>query len=326
MKALIILATALLVPVMMKFQAEVILTRSNPRTAVLVEKSLLEAGVADGEASVRALEATIVGSVESEEQSQEVEAQIRELPGISQVVNQLVVQAFFQFERRDGHLVAQGTVPAHWKSEVMSGQPEMEASALLTRDRLKIAGKSAVVWGLLIDQFFGFKGTQSLSLSGSTLTLAGEILPSEGKTLQPSLAGLGRGLTVESRLQERPSRYHLQGRPLQSLLEGEPLRSLQRQVTEQAVSFEEGQDALTPEGLARLQEMAQAMAQAPPQARFLLGAHPESEGDPLASGRAQRAQTILLQGGVKAAQLEVVPFEYVSQSPNQGGQVEILIR
>ena len=159
MKILIILATAMLVPIMMKFQAHTILTQSNPKTAEQVGKVLVERKVMEPMVAVTYLEATIAGWVASEAEAQAVVKEVQSIRGVSTVVNQLVVQGWLKVARTGGTLAVEGIVPRDWKSELLKGQPTAMTENLEWRESAELAGKSAVAWGLFLDDFLQPEGT-----------------------------------------------------------------------------------------------------------------------------------------------------------------------
>ena len=324
-KFLIILATALLVPILMKFQAEAILTQSNPKTQQEVLRILKEAGIVEPEASVRYLEASISGVVESEEVSEALAKKIGGIRGISRVDNLLVVQSWFKLEKQGERIVASGAVSEGWKEEVASKQSDVDVSALKVRKDLELLGRSSEAWGLFIEQFFLLKGAKSLSFFGSSLTAEGEVLPSELQKLQIAAENIGPEVIFTSRLVARASSFHFPFRSLQSRLEGEPLRALARQLSEKGVTFVNGSNKPDEDGLSSLKELSSVIRQAPSAARFVLGGHPDDDGADLAAQRAQIVKKILVDAGVKESKLTIVPYESSEMEKRFSGQVEILI-
>lgn len=324
MRALIILATVLLVPIVMKFQARELLIRSNPETAAKVTRLLELNGVIDAQASVRYLEASILGSVGSESESLALEKKVKALQGVSFVENQLVVTGWFEFKKNEGSLVAKGVVPVAWKKEILNGQPEMEVYALKTRERLRLMGKNPVVWGLFIDRFFELEGGRELSLKGRNLVAKGEVLPSELKELVESSRSLGPEVDFESKMKEWPSRFHFKFRQLESEIEGEPLRSLARLLSEKQIAFQ----SETVEFSAGSEDFISALITALQGARsgvsFVLGVYPDEAGQELARRRAKRLKERLLSAGLDDSLIELVTFEPVGEEVI--GLAELLIR
>ena len=179
MKILIILATALLVPIMMKFQAEVILDQSNPKTAQQIAKVLKENEVFEPKVSMQYLEATIAGLVASEEAAATVVREVTQIRGVSTVKNQLVVQGWLKIRREGKELSVAGIIPAEWESELLKGQPDAVTENLEWRASAQLAGKSAVAWGLFIDDFLQPEGDRALHLSGNRILISGEVTPSQ---------------------------------------------------------------------------------------------------------------------------------------------------
>lgn len=325
MKVLIILATALLVPVMMKFQARSILERSNPKTAQEITQLLTEGGVANPQVSIHYREATIGGKVASEEDAHFLVSKVEALRGVGQVVNQLVVQGWFKIDRQRGGLVASGVVTSEWREEVLSGQPGMEVAELKTRDHLRLAGRSAVSWGLFLDQFFQLPGAKTLTFLDGELTLEGEALPSEMEKLRQASPSLGADVAIDLRLTEIASRFHLSERSFESPIDGESRRRLTRQLSEKKLPFEEESSALSKAGQRTLSELALRMREAPSAVKFVVGCYPDAQGADLATQRAQAAKAALVKAGVDGKRLTVIAFEKTENEDQISGQVELLI-
>ena len=326
MKILIILATALLVPVLMKFQERTLLTQSNPKTEGQVMKILEESGVGSPQASVKYLQATIGGMVESEEKAKSLVQKVGDLRGVSEVKNRLVVEGWFRLARSSKGLIASGVVTPDWKTEVLAGQPDLDVTQLKTPGQLQLAGRSSVSWALFIDQFFQIKGTKRLTFMGQTLTAEGQALPSEVVLLEEASRTLGGDVIFASRIVEQPSYFHFKGRSLDSPIAGESLRRLTRQITDQRVSYEQGKSIPTGAGREILNGLAATLNEFPDEVVFILGCYPDEGGLDLASQRAQQAKDFFIKGGVSAKRLRLITFEATENGDEFSGQVELLIR
>ena len=324
-KVLIILATALLVPVMMKFQAQSIRARSNAHTAGEVLGVLEEMEVGSPEVTVRYFEASIGGAVASETASQAITEKVKEVHGVVQVKNQLVVQGWFQLERKGGRIIGTGAVSEDWKKEIVKGQTEIDVSGLRTRAYLELAGRNPVVWSLFVDQFFQLEGEVSLVLNGGQLRVEGEAVFSDLQLVRKASRNLGNDVLFESGMTLRASPFHFEGRELVSKIEGEPLRRLARQLEGTGISFEEGSVGLSERGKEVCRELAAVLLEAPSSVKFLIGGHPDEGGEGLAEQRARKARAFLLEIGVEKRNLRWVPFEKIGSESGISGQVEILI-
>ncbi|MGJ8723846.1 MAG: OmpA family protein [Roseibacillus sp.] len=326
MKILIILATAMLVPIMMKFQAQTILAQSNPKTAQKVSEVLKERNVIEPIVSISYLEATIAGSVTSEAEAEAVVAEVGRIRGVSSVKNELIVQGWMTVERVGGALLVKGVVPSHWKSELLKGQSTADTNHLDWRDSIQLAGKSAVAWGLFIDDFLRPEGDRSLNLSGNRLLVSGEVTPSQLSSLRKKSMALGTTINFESEMKAWPSPFHFDSRVLTSPIEGEPLRSLSQKLADSTLVFESQSSNFTPEGRATAHRLLAQILQSPPEVTFVLGGHPDQFGDGLGQQRAEKVKVFLTENGVPAVRLEAVPFEMTEDRGGLGGQVELLVR
>ena len=326
MKILIILATAMLVPIMMKFQAETILTQSNPKTARKVSQVLTEHKVSEPAASVSFLEATIAGWVPSEAEAEAVVKEVAAIRGVSTVKNLLIVQGWMKVIRNGDVLTVEGIIPSDWQSELLKGQPDHVSNNLEWRDSAELAGKSAVAWGLFIDDFLRPAGDRTLNLMGNRLLVSGEVTPSQLAVFSQKSKNLGESVNFESEMVARASPFHFESRTINSPIEGEPLRSLSQKLANSTLSFSSQSAELSPEGKTTAHRLVEQILQAPPRTTFVLGGHPDTFGKDLARQRAQKVQAFLIENGISANQLEIVPFEITEDGGTLSGQVELLVR
>lgn len=325
MKILIILAAALLVPIMMKFQAQTILSQSNPKTTKRVGDVLKASNVADPSASMYYLEATISGLVATEAESSAIVDKIQKIRGVSSVDNLLVIQGWLKLARTKNQITVEGVVPSGWRGELLKGQADATTSGLQWRDSVRLAGKSAVAWGLFIDQFFQSEGNRALKLLSSQLSLSGETTPSEFEVLRKNSASLGDSIVLNNKMLLRPSRYHFESRTLKSPIEGEPLRALSQKLADSNLFFEPKSSTLSSDSRSAVNQLSALIVQFDRNITFVIGGHPDSFGEGLARQRAQKVRALLVENGVAARRLEIVPFDMTEDSGRFSGQVELLV-
>ena len=326
MKILIIFATALLVPIMMKFQSESILTQSNPKTAEQVNEVLIKHQVIEPLVAVSYLEATIAGRIASEAEATAVLKDVQAIRGVSTINNQLIVQGWLKLARVGDTLTVEGIVPSDWRSELLKGQPTAITTNLEWRESSQLAGKNAVAWGLFIDGFLRPEGDRALSLAGNRLLVSGEVTPSQLEDLSQRSESLGESVTFESEMIPRASPFHYETRTLSSSLEGEALRSLSQKLANNTLNFTPQSAELSAEGKAAAHRLVEHILQSPSQTTFILGGYPESGGKELAQQRALKVRTFLVENGIPSSRLEVVPFEVTEGGEAAAGQVELLVR
>ena len=326
MKILIILATAMLVPIMMKFQARTIITQSNPKTAQQVSQVLIEHQVNDPMVAVRYLEATIAGRVASEAEAESVVKEVNQIRGVDTVKSLLIIQGWMKVQRVGSNLSVEGVIPSAWRSELLKEQPLANTENLEWRDSAELAGKSAVTWGLFIDEFLRPEGDRALSLSGNRLLISGEVTPSQLAIFRQKSQNLGEDISFESETVVRASPYHFETRILTSPIEGEPLRSLSQKLTDSFIAFQPQSTQFTLDGFAKASLLVAHILQSPPEVTFVIGGHPDDSGPKLAQQRAQKVQAFLIENGIPANRLKVIPFEMTEDEGGVSGQVELLVR
>ena len=326
MKFLIVLAALLLVPIVAKFQTKTILETSNPKSIQLVEAVLRKHGVSQPEVTMNYLDVSIGGLIETEKSAGTIAREVEAIRGLRLAKNQLIVQGWLTITREEGEFTARGLIPSEWESELFKGQPELTHKGVQTQQTVRLPGKSAVSWGIFIDQFFRLEGRRSLAFKGAELILTGETIPSEVANYGLRNEPLGAEIKVKNQLTLRPSRFHLKSRVLQSDIEGEPLRSLRRKLSDSLVSFEPQSIQATPHGIELLNELASLMIQTEAKVQFILGCHPHSGNSDLARRRARSAKSILENLEVSAERLQLETFELTKGETKMTGKVELLVR
>jgi len=128
MKFLIILATLLLVPIVMKFQRQAVEQDASGRQTGLVLEVLERHGVIEPEAAVDFLDVSISGFVESEEVSENIAQEVNALRGLRLVESHLRIQGWFEVVREKEQVSAKGLVPLSWTQELLKEQSQVEQS------------------------------------------------------------------------------------------------------------------------------------------------------------------------------------------------------
>ena len=124
----------------------------------------------------------------------------------------------------------------------------------------------------------------------------------------------------------RSSIFHFDSRTISSPIEGEPLRSLSQKLADGFLVFEPQSAKLTPTGRATANVIVDQILESPPEVTFVIGGHPDDSGAELAQQRAEKAEAYLIENGIPANRLEVVPFEMTEDGGGVSGQVELLVR
>jgi outer membrane protein OmpA-like peptidoglycan-associated protein len=329
MKLLIILATLLLVPIVMKFQHQSLRLREVPGQIARIEALLEKNGVTAPEVEIQYFDATLRGGVANLTMVERLEGEVVAMPGIRRVVNELQVRSAFSFFREDDQLFAEGVVPEGWRSELVAGQNAVDLANLKEQSSATLSLGDATVWGLFIDRFFDQAGARKMAFDGEELELSGEATPQLARDLTVAAVRLTGRERLEVAFETFPSRFHFPSREVASPLEGEALRALQRSLLEETIPFQDGSSNLNDTGSARLQGVAEELQALDASVLLVVGTHPESKSEDamrLARQRAEVAKRNLVAAGLSPASLETMVYEMTKENREIRGQVEILVR
>lgn len=325
-KILIVLATCLMLPIVMKFQTATLLTTQGPRMVSEVEEVLRAHQVLEPSVEIEFLDAKIGGLVESESKAESIADEIEGLPGVRLVSNRLRVLGWLEMKRAKESWTLAGLVSPQWAEEALQGFSQLDRGKLRERETVRLGGKSAAQWGIFLDRFFQGEADRSLLLSNGKLTLAGEVTPSERGKLFEMAQALVPANQLEVSFSLRPSHYHYSSRSIDSNLEGEQLRSLSRTLSDSLLGFFSASAELSPEGEAKLKELARLLQTVGPEVTFVLGGHPDERGSLLAGERARAVRSRLIELGVPSLLLKLQTFEMTEDGSGWQGKVELIVR
>lgn len=326
MKVLIIFATLLLVPIIMKFQEETLNSRVLPILTTQAEELLARGGVADSYVEINYMDATVGGRVESWATAERLTKQVLSLRGIRQVTNQFLVRGSMQATRKGGLVMVSGMIPEGWLNGLGNESGKFDFSELQERDTTLLTVGSPLEWAAFLEQYFEGPGDRSFQFDGQRLILAGEATPELAKTITKTASALVGADAVEPHFQLHPSRYHFSLREVESPLDGEALRALQRSLLESRISFQPGTTTLNQAGEKVLQDLVAQFLSGNSGLQFVIGAYPEPGGDKLALARAEVVMDRLVDAGLPAVSLQATAYEMTEDSSGFAGQVEVLLR
>lgn len=329
MKALIVLAALLMVPIVMHFQQKAVQQSSRDEASQQVARVLLEHDVIAPAVAVNFLDVTIGGYVGSEEKSAEISREINALRGLRLADNQLKVEGWIRLGRDGkGRAFAQGTVAPNWVQEGLKGAQELDLSELQTKPSIVMSGPHPAAWGVFCDAFLAQPGAREFLFQGTHLILSGEATPSLARDFADTAEKVVPGVEREERYETFPSSWHYPSRVIESSASGEALRSLRRTLGESLVAIESEQGAgeLSSSTGRQLDELAALLIENQPGNTFLLGGHPDEQGAELAQKRASVVEKALLDRGVPPEILQTVSYEMTEDRGEVRGRVELLVR
>lgn len=326
MKALIILATLLLVPIVMKFQQQEVSKSARTEAPQRVGAILLRNGVLEPTVAVNFLDVSIGGLVANEEKAEKVSREVDALRGLRLTDNRLKVQGWLQVGRNpQGQAYAQGAVAPGWVRDGLNWQSKVDTTQLKEEKSIVMSGPHPAAWGVFADEFLAEKGQREFLFRSSKLTLSGEATPSLAERLAKSAGELVPGVELAADFDLHPSPWHYRSRVVESSASGEALRSLSRALADTKIEFAEGSSQLSSQGEKSLTTLAQLLVESQPGNKFILGSYPDELGGELGQQRAQAIRAALLQNAVPPEVLEVAVFEMTEDRGELGGQVELLV-
>lgn len=327
MKALIILAALLLVPIVMKFQQQEVRKSARTEAPQRVGEILLRNGVIEPTVAVNFLDVSIGGVVANEEKAKKVSQEVDALRGLRLTDNRLKVQGWLQVGRdSQGQVYARGAVAPGWVKDGLNWQSKVDTSKLSEEKSILMAGPHPAAWGVFADEFLAEKGQREFLFRSSKLTLSGEATPSLASRLAKSAGDLTPRLELEEDFDLQPSTWHYPSRITESSASGEALRSLSRTLADTALEFSEGSAQVSSQSAESLTKLAKLLVESQPGNRFILGSYPDEIGAELGRQRAQAVKVALQQNGVPPEVLEVAVFEMTEDRGKLRGQVELLVR
>ena len=327
MKFLIILATLLLVPIVMKFQRQAVEQDASGRQTGLVLEVLERHGVIEPEAAVDFLDVSISGFVESEEVSENITQEVNALRGLRLVESHLRIQGWFEVVREKEQVSAKGLVPLSWTQELLKEQSQVEQSEVREKESTIMTGTHPAAWGLLLDDLLAQPGDRSLSQRGTKCILGGEATPRlASEWIAQVKEILPKGVTVQNEFSLYPSTYHFPSREIESDLGGESLRSVRRTLADSLLAFSAEKTVLTSKSEALLDEIVALILENQESAHFVIGGYPDESGSALARQRAEAVHKKLLAKGAPVRGLTVEPFEMTEDDSKGYGHVEVLVR
>lgn len=328
MKALIILAAFLLIPIIMKFQEGALTTEVIPTLAKEVEVLLANEGVTAPQVRMSYLDATISGHIQSWQAAEEVTGKVLALRGVRRVNNELTIRGSLRATRQGETVLVSGLVPEGWGLSLTEDDGRFDLSNLRERERTLLDSKDSLAWGSFLKSYFQGTGHRSCEFDGQELILTGEATPSLAKSLSAAAAKVVPPDSVQASFQLYPSPYHYPLRVVESPLDGEALRELQRYLLEHPVTFQEGTTAYTATGEELLNDLVGRMLASDSGLQFIVGSYPRVGGasDRLAPQRAQAVRSHLIAAGIPATSLEAATYEMTEDSSEFAGQVEVLLR
>ncbi len=332
-KGYVVLAILLLVPSIGYFQKQYFLNTLKPGLETRVREVLEAEGVVNPVVHLDYFDVVMKGRVASDGQRARVAARVAALPGVRVTAegNLLRSRGWLRIGRRDGRFLVSGVVTEDL--DVRLPEPlEMTAGwdAALERrgtveDPVGLEG-----WGGFLRSYFAEPGNRSVELRGSGLVMRGDAtagLRSDWLARASEVVDKGRILD-EFTLQ--PTTYHFPGYRPQSLTDVVVLRQVERQLNANTVIFQAGSEELTSGNRDKVILTARAIITAGRQGRYVVGGHPARDGNATlnsqkARRRAEAVVKILVDHGVSAGQLEIIPFG-ISPGGNRDDQVEIVVR
>ncbi len=327
-KFLIVLSTLLMIPVIMKFQTETFLQSGQPKLRQAVSAVLEKHGVVTPEVELTYFDATIRGSVGSEETAQDIARDIAQIGPVRLVKNQLAITGWLEVQQRRGVVTVSGLVSPRWQKEALKGLVKVNTDQLRTKTEINLFGKSAASWGIFLDRFFQESAERTVDFRDNHLILTGSATPSDTAEIDQLITNLGLKDYSSNHLKLMPSRYHFPLRKVGSNIEGEPLRSLAQKLTNLTLEFEAKTVRLTKEGEDNLQKLTALFLETPKEVQFVIGVHPsknEIEKGRVVEKRVQKIADKLIQKGIEQERLHLVPFEMTEDNSELAGHVEILI-
>lgn len=332
MKGFIGLALLLLVPATAYVQVQHFEHRLQPGLQARVLEVMESEGVEQPEVQMEFLDATLLGRVESEERRREVADRVNALPGVRvrSGGNRIGTLGWLRLAREEGAFLVDGLVPSAFTPVLPE---EIEQSGWIDRlSRRETADLPSGIdrWNEFLAEYFEEPGDRSVELRPQGLRLAGDATSSMRLDWLAGASGVVDKERVSEEFTLHPSRYHLPGYAPASLPAGEDLDRLRAALAQGTIQFRRGSKAVPEAEREKIAAVAAAIGAAGPDGRYLVGGHPQQEGN--ATGNAQLARAradgiagLLEEAGVDPDQLEVVGFGVAGGAQHEN-QVEILVR
>ena len=335
-RGFVLLAILLLVPTAAYFQKQHFETQLQPGLRAAVLEVLEEKGVEAPAVEINYLDAVIRGRVSDDGERHAVAAAVDALPGVrvTEAGNLLRHLGWIRLERADGQFRAEGRMPRD-EDLPLPAQFALQAGwdDALERTTTVESPPELESWAPFLVFYFTEPGNRSVELRQEGLTMAGDAtagMRDDWTARASDVVGKDR---VADRFTLRASRYHFPGYQPLSLTAGKRLEQLREDLGGVRIHFANEAEASggVPESeREKVSRLANAILGAGDEVRYVVGGHPNKDGNVSANGRLARLRAeavvkMLEEHGVSRAQLEVVAFGVTPDGENDD-QVEVLVR
>ena len=333
MKGLVLLAIVLLIPSIGYFHKQHFQDSLQPGLEIQVREILKAEGVVSPGVELNYLDATISGTVDSDEQRSRVEARIDALSGIRMMREgkRLRAPGWLRVARRANRFTARGVVSKdlvvrlHDARGMESGWDEE-----LERREFVVDPGGIERWQEFLAYYFKEQGDRSVELRKGRLIMRGDATAGlRSDWLSKASEVVGKDMVLDF-LEMRSSLYHFPGYQPDSLSDGTVLGQLRRKLEASVVTFRPGSGQLQTADRDKVILAARAIITAGENVRYAVGGHPARDGNATENSRMARLRAevvvkILVDSGVTAGQIEVAPFG-VAPETDRDNQVEIVVK
>ena len=332
-KRFVVLAILLLIPSIGYFHKQHFLEHLKPGLEAQVKEILEEEGVVTPVVHLDYLDAVISGRVESDEHRARVVARVDALSGVrvTRKGERLRPPGWLRVERRGGRFAATGVVTEGLA--VRLPEPlEMTEGWDDGLERREIVGDPGGLrdWEDFLIYYFREPGDRSVELHKGSLIMRGDATAGLRSDWLSKASGVVPKDMVFDDFSLRSSPYHFPGYQPYSLSDEVVLEQLRRKLDSNVVTFRPGSGQLLSADRDKVILAARAIITAGERVRYVVGGHPARDGNATANSqrarlRAEVVGRILVDHGVSAGQIEIVPFS-VAPGGDRDNQVEIMVK
>ena len=332
-KGFVVLAIVLLIPSIGYFHRQHFLNHLKPGLEAQVKEVLKAEGVVDPVVHLDYLDAVISGRVESNEQRARVTAGVDALSGVRMTGKgkRLHTYGWLRIERRGERFTATGVVSEALAVRLPDPLEMMEEwdEGLKRREIVEDPG-GVGDWGEFLLYYFREPGDRSVKLQMGGLTMHGDATAGlRSDWLSKASEVVSKDMVFDD-FNLRPSALHFPGYQPLSLTDEAVLEQLRRQLNANVVTFRPGSEQLLSVDRDKVILAARSIITAGEKVRYVVGGHPARDGNATANSQLARLRAgvvakILVDHGVAAGQIEIVPFS-VAPEGARDNQVEIVVK
>ena len=338
-KGFVVLAIVLLIPSIGYFHKQHFLNHLKPGLEAQVKEVLEAEGVIAPGVHLDYLDAVVFGrvvisgKVDSDEQRARVIARVDALSGVrmTRKGTRLWLDGWLRIERRGGRFAATGIVSEGLAVRLPDPLEMMEGwdEGLERREIVEDPGGIGD-WGKFLLYYFGEPGDRSVKLQMGGLTMRGDATTGLRSDWLSKASEVVPKDMVFDYFNLRPSACHFPGYQPLSLTDEAVLEQLRRQLNSNVVTFRPGSEQLLSADRDKVILAARAIITVGEKVRYVVGGHPARDGNATANSQLARLRAgvvakILVDHGVAAGQIEIVPFS-VTPEGDRDNQVEIVVK